>query len=127
MVYVGGQAGGSDGKKIGAVDFGEKLPFNFNEVVLSWYDALLKGQTSAASTEKQVKIFAMGKNEWREEEDWPLAPVKSTKYYLHSAGAANTGSGDGTLSTASPGAKNAHQFTYHPNHALPTLCRPLSS
>src|SRR5229473_3251583 len=73
MVYVGGHAGGSDSKKVGAVDFGEKLPFNFNEVVLSWYDALLRGQTSAVSAEKPVKIFVMGKNEWREEEDWPLA------------------------------------------------------
>jgi putative CocE/NonD family hydrolase len=125
MVYVGGHAGGSDSKKVGAVDFGEKLPFNFNEVVLSWYDALLKGQTNSASAEKPVKIFVMGKNEWREEEDWPLARVKRTKYYLHSAGAANTGSGDGTLSTAAPGAEKADQFTYDPNDAVPTLGGPL--
>ncbi len=125
MVYVGGHAGGSDSKKVGAVDFGEKLPFDFNEVMLRWYDALLRGQTSAASTEKPVKIFAMGKNEWREEEDWPLARVKSTKYYLHSAGAANTGSGDGTLSTSAPGAEKADQFTYDPNDAVPTLGGPL--
>jgi putative CocE/NonD family hydrolase len=125
VVYVGGHAGGSDSKKVGAVDFGEKLPFNFNEVVLSWYDALLKGQTNSASAEKPVRIFVMGKNEWREEEDWPLARVKRTKYYLHSAGAANTGSGDGTLSTAAPGAEKADQFTYDPNDAVPTLGGPL--
>ncbi len=125
VVYVGGHAGGSDSKKVGAVDFGEKLPFNFNEVVLSWYDALLRGQTSAASAEKPVKIFVMGKNEWREEEDWPLARAKSTKYYLHSAGAANSASGNGTLSMAAPGAEKADQFTYDPNDAVPTLGGPL--
>src|SRR5712692_7913454 len=43
MVYVGGHAGGSDNKKVGAVDFGEKLPFDLSEAMLSWYDALLKG------------------------------------------------------------------------------------
>jgi uncharacterized protein len=125
MVYVGGHAGGSDSKKVGAVDFGQKLPFNFNEVVLSWYDALLRGQTSAASAEKRVKIFVMGKNEWREEDDWPLARAQSTKYYLHSAGAANTGSGDGTLSTVAPGTEKADQFTYDPSDPVPTLGGPL--
>ena len=125
MVYVGGHAGGSDRKTVGAVDFGEKLPFDFHEVMLNWYDLLLKGQTSPASTEKPVKIFVMGRNEWREEDDWPLARAKSTKYYLHSAGSANTASGDGALSTAAPGAEKADQFTYDPSDAVPTLGGPL--
>jgi len=86
---------------------------------------LLKGGTGAASAEKPVKIFVMGKNEWREEADWPLERAKSTKYYLHSAGAANTASGDGTLSTTAPGAEKADRFTYDPNDAVPTLGGPL--
>ncbi len=125
MVYVGGHAGGSNNKKVGEVDFGEKLPFDLNEVMLGWYDVLLKGGTGAASAEKPVKIFVMGKNEWREEADWPLERAKSTKYYLHSAGAANTASGDGTLSTTAPGAEKADRFTYDPNDAVPTLGGPL--
>jgi putative CocE/NonD family hydrolase len=124
-VYVGGHAGGPDQKKVGAVAFGEKLPFDFNEVVLNWYDSLLKGQTNAAATEKPVKIFVMGRNEWREEDDWPLARAKSTKYFLHSAGAANTAGGDGTLTTAAPGAEKPDQFTYDPRDAVPTLGGPL--
>jgi hypothetical protein len=125
MVYVGGHAGGSDNKKVGAVDFGEKLPFDFDEAMLSWYDALLKGGTSAASAGKPVKIFVMGKNEWREEDDWPLARAKNTRYYLHSGGAASTASGDGTLSTTAPGTEKADQFIYDPNDAVPTLGGPL--
>ena len=125
MVYVGGHAGGSNNKKVGEVDFGEKLPFDLNEEMLRWYDALLKSGTSAVSAEKPVKIFVMGKNEWREENDWPLERAKSMKYYLHSAGAANTASGDGTLSTTAPGAEKADQFTYDPNDAVPTLGGPL--
>jgi putative CocE/NonD family hydrolase len=125
MVYVGGHAGGSDNRKVGAVDFGEKLPFDFDEAMLSWYDALLKGGTSAASAVKPVRIFVMGKNEWREEDDWPLARAKNTRYYLHSGGAASTASGDGTLSTAAPGTEKADQFIYDPNDAVPTLGGPL--
>jgi putative CocE/NonD family hydrolase len=125
MVYVGGHAGGWNQRKVGAVDFGDKLPFDINEALLKWYDAQLKGEAKATSTEKPVKIFVMGRNEWREEDDWPLARAKSTKYYLHSGGAANTSSGDGTLSTIAPGAEKADQFTYDPNDAVPTLGGPL--
>jgi hypothetical protein len=107
------------------VDFGEKLPFDFNEAILSWYDSLQKGQTSAASTQKPVKIFVMGRNEWREEDDWPLARAKGTKYYLHSAGSANTAGGDGALSTAPPAAEKSDEFTYDPSDAAPTLGGPL--
>jgi hypothetical protein len=125
MVYVGGHAGGWNERKVGAVDFGDKLPFDLNEVMLSWYDALLKTKPASASNEKPVKIFVMGKNEWREEDDWPPARAKTTKYYLHSSVEANTGSGDGTLSTAAPGAEKADQFTYDPSNAVPTLGGPL--
>jgi putative CocE/NonD family hydrolase len=125
MVYVGGHAGGSNQKKVGAVDFGDKLPFDFNEVMLNWYDPLLKAQPSSRASDKPVKIFVMGKNEWREEDDWPLARAKNTKYYLHSLGAANTASGDGALSTTPPGVEKADQFTYDPADAVPTLGGPL--
>ena len=125
MVYVGGHAGGSNNRKVGAVDFGEKLPFNFDEVILKWYDGLLKGERKSGEPEKPVKIFVMGKNEWREEQDWPPAQFKSTKYYLHSAGAANGASGDGSLSTALPSTEKPDQFTYDPNDPVPTLGGPL--
>jgi putative CocE/NonD family hydrolase len=125
MVYVGGHAGGSDNRKVGAVDFGDKLPFDFDEVMLSWYDSLLKGQTSSAPAEKPVKLFVMGRNEWRDEDDWPLARAKSTRYYLHSAGSANGATGDGSLSVTLPSAEKADQFTYDPANAVPTLGGPL--
>src|SRR6516164_2508348 len=75
-VTVGGHAGG--GRKIGAVDFGEKLPNDDEEAMLRWYDWLLKGEANGIEKEKPVKIFVMGKNEWREEDDWPL-DRKSTR------------------------------------------------
>jgi len=124
LVYVGGHAGGSDSRKVGAVDFGEKLPFDFDETMLRWYDTLLRGVKETAA-EKPVKIFVMGKNEWREEDDWPLARAVSTKYYLHSEGAANTASGNGTLTTVVPGPEKKDQFTYDPSDAVPTLGGPL--
>jgi hypothetical protein len=67
----------------------------------------------------------MGRNEWRDEDDWPLARAKSTRYYLHSAGSANGATGDGSLSVTLPSAEKADQFTYDPANAVPTLGGPL--
>ncbi len=122
-VTVGGHAG--SGRKIGAVDFGEKLPTDDEDVMLRWYDWLLKGEANGVEKEKPVKIFVMGKNEWREEDDWPLARAKSTRYYLHSAGAANGLSGNGALNTAAPAEEKADQYVYDPSDGVPTIGGPL--
>jgi putative CocE/NonD family hydrolase len=121
MVYVGGHAGGNDNRWVGAVDFGEKLPIDQDAITLRWYDWLFKGQANGVEQEKPVKLFVMGKNEWRDEEDWPLARAKSTRYYLHSAGGANGLLGSGSLSTTPPLEEKADQYVYDPADAVPTI------
>ena len=125
LVYVGGHAGGWDSRKVGAVDFGEKLPIDGDELTLRWYGWLLKGEANGVEKEKPVKIFVMGKNEWREEDDWPLARARITKYYLHSAGSANGIGGNGTLSPVAPAEEKADQYVYDPDDAAPTIGGPL--
>ena len=125
LVYIGGHAGGAELRKIGAVDFGEKAPFDFDAAVLRWYDYLLKGETNGVEKEKPVRIFVMGKNEWRDEDDWPVARAKKTSYYLHSGGVANGAKGDGTLNVTAPSDEKADHFTYDPGNAVPTLGGPL--
>ena len=125
MVYVGGHAGGWDSKTVGAVNFGDKLPFDLDEAMLRWYDSLLKGIDNGLEREKQVRIFVMGKNEWREEDDWPLARAKTTRYYLHSTKPANGLEGAGTLNTTAPDEEKPEQYVYDPSNAVPTLGGPL--
>ncbi len=67
----------------------------------------------------------MGLNQWREEDDWPLARAKATKYFLHSNGAANSTRGDGSLSTSAAASEPADEFTYDPSKPVPTLGGPL--
>ena len=67
----------------------------------------------------------MGANQWREEDDWPLARAKSTKYFLHSAGKANSLRGDGTLSATAPRTENSDQYIYDPANPAPTTGGPL--
>jgi|HubBroStandDraft_6_1064221.scaffolds.fasta_scaffold00025_27 putative CocE/NonD family hydrolase len=124
-IYVGGHAGGWSDEKVGAVDFGNKLPFNLDEVMLRWYDSLLKGAANGLEGEKPVRIFVMGKNDWREEDDWPLERAKATRYYLRSTKPANGLDGGGTLSTAAPAEEKPEEYVYDPNDAVPTIGGPL--
>jgi putative CocE/NonD family hydrolase len=117
-VIVGGHAG--NGPKIGDVDFGPASFFDEDEITLSWYDYLFKGAQNEFAG-KPVKIFVMGTNQWRDEDDWPLARAQATKYFLHSSGRANSMRGDGTLSTTAPKMEPADTYTYDPANPAPTI------
>ncbi|MFB3923400.1 MAG: CocE/NonD family hydrolase [Terriglobia bacterium] len=123
LVVIGGHAGG--GRKIGEVDFGLDAELNLDEVMLRWYDHLLKGTSNGAESEKPVKIFVMGSNRWREETDWPLTRAAKTRYFLHSSGKANALSGDGALTSAAPQSEPADRFVYDPADPVPTIGGPL--
>jgi uncharacterized protein len=124
VITIGGHAG--SGRKIGVVDFGPAAAaFDESDVTLEWYDYLFKGAMNRFATGRPVKIFVMGKNEWREEEEWPLRRAKSTTYYLHSHGKANSSAGEGTLSTESPAAEPSDRYVYDPQNPAPTVGGPL--
>jgi hypothetical protein len=124
LVAIGGHAGG--GRKIGEVDFGAAAAeFNEDTVTLDWYDYLFLGKQNQFASPNPVRIFVMGKNEWRDEPAWPLARAKQTEYYLGSSGKANSASGDGALATAKPMAEAADTFVYDPANPVPTVGGPL--
>jgi len=123
LVEIGGHSGG--GEKIGEVDFGPNAKYDLDGLMLDWYDWLLKGKENSFATGKPVRIFVMGKNVWRDEDDWPLARAKSTRYFLHSGGDANSDSGDGSLSTSPPGTEKQDSYVYDPSNPVPTIGGPL--
>jgi putative CocE/NonD family hydrolase len=104
----------------GDVDFGP-LNLDFNQVSLKWYDYFLKDKhDNGLATEPPIRIFVMGDNVWRNENEWPLARTKPTRYFLHSAGFANTLAGNGTLDTAEPQTEPADRYRYDPLNPVPT-------
>jgi uncharacterized protein len=120
IVVIGGHSGG--GRKIGEVDFGPAAEGGSEpETVINWYDYLFKGAKNEFSSGKPVKIFVMGANQWRDEEDWPLPRAKSTKYFLHSSGKANSLRGKGTLSATAPAKEFSDEYVYDPAHPVPTI------
>ena len=100
--------------KLGSVDFGAAAVIDMNNYWLRWFDYWLKGIENGVMKEPPVRIFVMGENVWRDENEWPLARTRWTKYYLHSGGHANTASGDGTLSSAQPANEPPDTYTYDP-------------
>lgn len=123
LVMIGGHAG--SGRKIGDVDFGPSAVLEEDDVILSWYDHLFKNAANEFATPQPVRIFVMGANQWRNEDDWPLSRARQERYFLHSGGKANSLSGDGVLSLAAPRAESADHYVYDPANPAPTTGGPL--
>ena len=110
----------------GDIDFGPEAQIELHDHLRRWFDYWLKDIDTGIMDEPPVYIFVMGggvtgNGRWRHENEWPLARTHYTRYYLHSDGSANTRSGDGTLSTAPPGAEPPDRYVYDPADPAPTL------
>jgi putative CocE/NonD family hydrolase len=130
IVAIGGHSGW--GRNIGQVDFGSDALFDENEVTLDWYDYLFQGKQNEFANGKPVKIFVMGENKWRYEDEWPLKRARETRYALfglHSANGANGVPGAGAL--LEPGVltrtsgEPSDTYTYDPANPVPTVGGPL--
>src|SRR5215472_15130277 len=104
----------------GDIDFGQDSLINLHEVQLRWFDHFLKGINTKICDEPPVRIFVMGDNRWRDENEWPLARTRYTPYYFHSGGRANSSNGDGTISNSKPSDETADNFVYDPADPVPT-------
>jgi putative CocE/NonD family hydrolase len=104
----------------GDVDFGRNVKIDFQAMQAKWFDYHVKGIANGLDQEAPVKIFVMGANVWRDEQEWPLARAVATPYYLHSKGFANTRFGDGVLSTQPPGDEPPDHYRYDPRNPVPT-------
>jgi putative CocE/NonD family hydrolase len=96
------------------------LQIDFVSLQVRWFDHWLKGIDTGMLREAPIKLFVMGANVWRDEQEWPLARAIETRYYLHSGGQANTLEADGTLSTDAPGAEPPDRFAYDPADPVKT-------
>jgi putative CocE/NonD family hydrolase len=104
-----------------AVDFGPLAEVNNQNITLRWFDYWLKGVENGVRDEPPIKIFVMGENVWRYENEWPLARAQATKYFIASNGRANSLHGDGRLGTAAPSGAPTDSYIYDPLDPVPTL------
>ena len=100
-------------------DFGPDANLDHSAIEVAFFEDHLKGN-SPAEPLAPVKIFVMGRNEWRDEDEWPLSRAKEKKFYLHSNGNVLGAWVRGSLSLDFPGEESSDRFTYDPADPVPT-------
>jgi len=127
-------AGAVEQSWAGNIEFGEEAALdNFRYLHLRWFDRALRGADTGIEKEAPVKIFVMGGGggyrtrenrlhhggRWRDENEWPLARTRYTKWYLH---------GDGTLATEAPPSDGAGTtYRFDPSNPVPSIGGNVSS
>ncbi|EFC85769.1 CocE/NonD family hydrolase [Parafrankia sp. EUN1f] len=99
--------------------FGAAADCDLSPSHVAFFDEWLRGRP-APSPQPRVRIFVMGIDQWRDEEDWPLPDTRYVDYHLSSSGSANTAAGDGVLSLEAPTAAAQDTFRYDPRDPVPT-------
>jgi hypothetical protein len=87
---------------------------------IDWFDRYLMTERQLLSQSAPVRIYVMGSNEWRNEQEWPLSRAVQTSYYLSSPGNANGLGGYGVLTKTAPANESYDTFIYDPLNPVPS-------
>ena len=113
---------GADSTRIGEVYFGPQAGMDAGALMVEWFRHWMPPAAAPVGDypSAPVRIFIMGENRWREEQEWPLARALITPWYLDSGGHANTLHGDGRLATGPAAGAPRDAFVYDPATPVPT-------
>ncbi len=104
--------------RLGELEFSPQSVVDVQANDFRWFDACLEGQ--GTFTAPRARIYLTGIDQWRDLTDYPPPEAAVRRLYLHSAGHANTFSGDGTLDWTRPDAPEpADRYTYDPAAPIP--------
>lgn len=110
------------GDKVGDLSFGlasrrlgvASYPYgDLNAFQLAWFRQHLEADADIQLPESKVRIFVMGRNVWRDENEWPPARARVQRHFLRA---------DGSLTLAGPSAdEGGTEFVYNPSDPVPTV------
>ena len=96
---------------VGSVDFGPAAVLDVTAMRQDWFRAWL--QDGPEPDWAPVRLFVMGENAWRDEQEWPLARTQYTSWYLQPGGGLGPGRpADGDA---------ADEFIHDPADPVPTI------
>lgn len=113
--------GGHYAHRVGDLDFGTESALDLHGLLLRWFLRWLKDEENGIDKEPPVRLFVMGANRWREEQEWPLRRAIPINFYLHGNGNANSLLGDGLLSLEHPTDEPPDRFTYNPHRPVESV------
>jgi hypothetical protein len=111
---------------LGPVDFGPGAETDLPALEREWLASVLRKQGTPPAP---VRLFVMGDNTWRDEQEWPLARTRWSRYFLASEGDANSRHGGGELRREEepPDGSPPDIFTYDPADPCPFISNHASS
>jgi uncharacterized protein len=96
--------------------FGPDDAIDLDELQLRFFERHLR-DPAASEDDPAVRIFVMGENRWRDEDDWPPPGIRPTPWYLRAGGG---------LSPEGPGDEPPDSYVYDPADPSPTVGGPTS-
>ncbi len=97
--------------KVGDVTFGKSAVPDVTGTSLRWFDYALKGVRNEYADGPPVRLFVMGENVWRDEQEFPPARARATTYYHQR----------GLMSIDPPGDEPPEAYVYDPQNPVPTI------
>jgi putative CocE/NonD family hydrolase len=98
-------------QKYGDLDFGKANDEKLADYEARFFDHYLKGVDNGIDREPPVRLFYMGVNKWKSEQDWPIPGTKYTSWYLAEGG---------TLTAIAPSGSGSTAYSYDPANPVPT-------
>jgi putative CocE/NonD family hydrolase len=96
---------------LGEIDYGPQALAE-NDATFRWLDCILHDRDATSFQPSPIRLFVLGANVWRDENEWPLARTRWTRYYLQ---------GGGGLSLEVPGDETPDRYVYDPADPAPTV------
>ncbi len=93
----------------GEADFGPEAAIELHAIQRDWFDHFFRG---TALDGPRVRLFVLGENRWRDEDDWPLARRVETPLYLRA---------EGSLSWEPPADEEPDSYVSDPADPVPSL------
>ena len=92
-ILVGPWVHGVNQRLVGQLDFGDQAIIPLDTMRRQWLDRWVRGDDNGIDREPPVRIFVMGENVWRDEQEWPLARAEERRLHalLHTRGRCRRG------------------------------------
>ena len=97
----------------------------WREWYLKWFDFRLRGEGTGLADLPPYSFFMLGEDRWYEADTWPPRTTRPQRWYLGSAGHANSSRGNGSLGLASDSRAPSDVYRYDPQDPAPSRGGPV--